>query len=245
MKTTAFRIAAAAFAAGAACALAQADKAPAPAPAPERAAPIKYDPPKRGAPKGRVGGGTRGLEARELTLAVLAPDHAGLSSVAAPKLYWFLSRPIASGFEVSVIEDGAADAVLDRAIPAPANAGIQVIDLDALGVRLKPDREYRWFVSAVANPNARSGDFVASGKVIWQPLPAELAASLGAANDDTRIARYAQAGYWYDAYARLRAARERHPDSAPLRDAEIDLLGQVGLPDVVRHLAPVPGSPIR
>ena len=245
MRLNSSRIVAALFAAGAACAVAQADKAPPPSPATERAAPIKYDPPTRGAPKGRVGGGTRGLEARELTLAVLAPDHAGLSSVASPKLYWFLSRPIASGFEVSVIEDGAADAVLDRAIPTPANAGIQVIDLETLGVRLQPDKEYRWFVSAIANPNARSGDFVASGKVIWQALPADLAASLGAAVGTTRTARYAASGYWYDAYAQLRAAREKDPASASLRDAEIDLLGQVGLPDVVRHLATPAASALR
>ncbi len=209
---------------------------PAQAPGKPAAAQIQYDPPKRGAPKGRVGGGTRGLEARELSLAVIAPDHPGLSSGASPKLYWFLSRPINAAFEVSVIEDGATDAILDRAIPAPQLAGVQALDLAALGVALKPDREYRWFISLIANPGARSGDTVASGKVIWESLPATVSERLAAADPVSRPGILAASGYWYDAYAQLRGLRESNPDDAMLRAMEVALIGQVGLRDVVRYL---------
>src|SRR2546423_2114751 len=113
------------------------------------AADIQYEPPKRGAPKGRVGGGTRGLDSRELSLAVIAPDHPGLSSRPSPKLYWFLSKAISAPFEVSVVEDGVDDAVVDRSIPAPKEAGVQALDLASLGVTLKPEKEYRWFISLV------------------------------------------------------------------------------------------------
>lgn len=200
------------------------------------AAQIQYDPPKRGAPKGRVGGGTRGVEPRELSMAVIAPDHPGLSSRTSPKLYWFLSRPINAAFEVSVIEDGAADALIDRAIPAPKEAGVQVLDLAAMGVVLQPEREYRWFISLISNPNARSGDTVASGKVIWEPLPANVKARVESADAASRPGVYAASGYWYDAYAELRALRERNPGDRSLREMEVALIGQVGLRDVVHHL---------
>jgi len=38
-----------------------------------------YRPPKRGAPGGRVGGGTRGFQREVFVLSVLAPDHTGLT----------------------------------------------------------------------------------------------------------------------------------------------------------------------
>src|SRR5258706_14577328 len=58
----------------------------------------EYNPPARGAPSGRVGGGTRGL--RVLPLAALAPDHTGLTLSPQPALYYFL--PASSGVRVAV-----------------------------------------------------------------------------------------------------------------------------------------------
>ena len=50
-----------------------------------------YKPPQRGAPGGRVGGSSRGIGDRLLTLSVLAPDHTGLTVREQPSLYWYLS----------------------------------------------------------------------------------------------------------------------------------------------------------
>ena len=199
---------------------------------------IQYEPPKRGAPKGRIGGGTRGPEAREITLAVIAPDHAGLSSKPSPRLYWFLSPATAgAAFEASVIEDGAVDAILDKPIAAPAASGIQVLDLEALGVRLQPGKEYRWFVSLVAKPGARSSDVVASGKVIFETPPAELASRIATAGSAARPGIYAAAGYWYDAYDGIRQLRSAAANDGGLRQAEVSLLTQAGLPQVAGYVS--------
>jgi len=52
-----------------------------------------YRPPLRGAPGGRVGGGTRGIGDEFITLLVLAPNHVGLTVQGQPTLYWYLSKP--------------------------------------------------------------------------------------------------------------------------------------------------------
>src|SRR5262249_9720599 len=51
-----------------------------------------YKPPLRGAPGGRVGGGTRGSgSVRDVfILSALAPDHMGLTVAEQPSLYWFI-----------------------------------------------------------------------------------------------------------------------------------------------------------
>ena len=49
---------------------------------------IIYKPPKRGAPGGREGAGTRGFREALPTLAILAPqDHTGLTAQEQPVLY--------------------------------------------------------------------------------------------------------------------------------------------------------------
>jgi len=197
---------------------------------------IRYDPPKRGAPKGRVGGGTRGLDSRELSLAVIAPNHPGLASTPTPKLYWFLSKTIGASFEVSIVEDGVAEAIVDKSIPAPREAGVQVLDLAALGVTLKPDKEYRWLISLVSDPKARSGDIVASGRVIYEPLTGDPKARVDNSTGRARAVAFAAVGYWYDAYEAVRTLRLANPADNLLRDMELQLVMQVGLNDVVRYL---------
>jgi hypothetical protein len=51
-----------------------------------------YNPPQRGAPAGRVAGGTRGFNNDLPMLSALAPNHTGLSVHPQPTLYWYLSR---------------------------------------------------------------------------------------------------------------------------------------------------------
>jgi len=94
----------------------------------------EYNPPARGAPSGRVGGGTRGL--RVLPLAALAPDHTGLTISAQPALYYFL--PSASGVRVAVrlAGDPNAQPLLEKDFAPPARSGIQRLELKALGVTL-------------------------------------------------------------------------------------------------------------
>src|SRR3954467_3412661 len=73
-------------------ALAQ-QQAPAAAPKTEQAADDAYVPPMPGAPQRRVGGATRGVGRALPTVVVLAPNHAGLTTVEQPELYWYISAP--------------------------------------------------------------------------------------------------------------------------------------------------------
>ena len=51
-----------------------------------------YHPPQRGAPAGRVAGGSRSAEDDLPLLSALAPNHTGLSVHAQPTLYWYLTQ---------------------------------------------------------------------------------------------------------------------------------------------------------
>src|SRR5262245_36475783 len=68
----------------------------------EASTPI-YKPPLRGAPVGRIGGGPRGTGGLP-SLAVLAPDHTGLTVQDQPTLYWYVSQVPTQAVEVTLIE---------------------------------------------------------------------------------------------------------------------------------------------
>src|SRR5437899_2800630 len=67
-----------------------------------------YKPPLRGAPGGRVGGGTRGAPDRSVVLSVLTPDHSGLTTQEQPSLYWYLSQPTTYPIELTINEGEVA-----------------------------------------------------------------------------------------------------------------------------------------
>ena len=184
----------------------------------------EYNPPARGAPSGRVGGGTRGL--RILPLAALAPDHTGLTISAQPALYYFL--PAISGVRVAVrlANEPNAQPLLDKDFAPPAKTGIQRLELKALGVTLSPGVEYRWTVS-----DSRTSS---TGMIRRIEPSQELARKLnGVPSGRGRYTLLAREGVWYDALDEVsRAADSAGPVPGRHRAA---LLEQIGLKDIAQH----------
>lgn len=192
----------------------------------------EYRPPMRGAPASRVGGGTRGTGDERPRLAVIAPDHTGLTLREQPELYWYVSRPSAARLEITVINDQAVQPLVEKSVSAPMAAGIQRIALADYGVRLSPGVEYRWFVGLVVDAKQRSNDIITSGTI--QRIAESPALREKLANADARV-RYrllAQEGVWYDAIAELSARLREQPDNATLKRDFAILLQQVGLKDI-------------
>lgn len=188
-----------------------------------------YKPPMRGAPAARIGGGTRGIGDMTLELVVLAPDHAGLTTKEQPTLYWYVSEAVPSKLEVTLINDEDIDPELEEVIAAPGSAGIQSIDLAKIGAKLKPDLEYRWFVSVVADPGQRSNDVVASGTIQRITPEDDLKQKIANADERSRVRIYAEEGIWYDTIDTISRLIEESPDDAELRKQRTALLSQVGL----------------
>jgi hypothetical protein len=63
-----------------------------------------YIPPKRGAPSGRVGGSTRGIQREVFILSVLATDPSGFTTSEQPSLYWFISSSTSLPVELTVMD---------------------------------------------------------------------------------------------------------------------------------------------
>ena len=188
-----------------------------------------YKPPVRGAPASRVGGGHRGSADVTGELAVLAPDHTGLTTRSQPTLYWYLSEPANARLDVTVTNDGQIDPLLEQVIGIPKTAGIQSLDLAKVGASLKPGVEYRWFVSLTPDESQRSNDVVASGTIEYVVPDAGLESRTARADELTLARIYAEDGIWYDAIDSISRAIEENPGNASLHAQRAALLEQAGL----------------
>ncbi len=181
---------------------------------------VAYKPPLRGAPLSRIGGGTRSIQARDLEIEVLAPEHTGLTLRPQPVLYWFASKSVTAPVEFTLVRPGVPEPLLEVALDGPFEAGIHAIDLSRYVVRLDPEIDYEWFVSVVFDPAQRSSDATAGGGIRLLGADDGRRRQLAGASS---AGDFAQAGVWYDAIASLSAGDDA---SRRMRAA---LLSQVGL----------------
>ena len=191
---------------------------------------LVYRPPLRGAPGGRVGGGSRGGGAVSVT--ALVPEGRALTSLEQPSLSWYLSSPTPAPVEVTISDDRAVKPLLEVRLPQPVQPGVQRIRLADYGVKLEPGVQYKWFVTVVVDQARRSRDVLAGGTIERVEPSGELSAKLASARPETLPMIYAEAGLWYDALGAIADLLDQTPNDQAIRQDRAQLLSQAGLPKV-------------
>jgi hypothetical protein len=192
-----------------------------------------YKPVPRGAPTGRVAGGTRGIRQPDLpVLSALVPEHPGLTVREQPTLYWFISGATPLPLEVTLVDPRAPWPVLEVRVAPPLQPGIYGIRLADHGVSLSPGVQYRWFVALIPDADRRSRDILAGGIIERVAPPLDLRPRLAQAASAELPAVYAEAGLWYDALATISELIDATPNDPVLRRHRGVLMSQVGLPAI-------------
>ena len=192
-----------------------------------------YTPPKKLTPRARVGGGLRGTDGTDPVLVALVPDHVGLTVKKTPVLNWFLSKLTTYPLKFTLIDIGSVTPLHEGLIPTPVHAGVQSINLKAWGLALEPDVQYRWYISAIRNPDSPSQDIVAGGiieRCEFSTCLVEMEVDLSC--DRHSVLRNALRGFWYDAMACLCELIDSNPSDHALRRQRAALLNQIGLSGV-------------
>ena len=205
-----------------------------------------YQPPKKLTPRARVGGGLRGTDGSDPMLVALVPDHVGLTAKKSPVLNWFLSKPTTYPLKFTLIDIRSVKPLHEGLIPTPDHAGVQSIDLNDWNLALEPDVQYRWYISAIRNPDSPSQDLVAGGVIERCEFSAclvEMEVDLSC--DRQSVLRNAMRGFWYDAMACLCQLIDSNPSDQALRRQRAALLNQIGLSVVAQwDLRSIP-APVR
>lgn len=192
-----------------------------------------YKPPLRGAPVGRVAGGTRGIFGEsDFLLRVLTPDHMALTTQVQPSLYYFLGEKSKYPIELTIIEDQGIYPILEKQIVSPEAPCIQAIHLRDYDVHLDKDRVYKWYVTIIPDPVHRSKDILAWGAVKRIDIPESLRQRIAGSEKAEVPQIYAEAGIWYDSFAEISSLIESHPNDLEFRRQRAALLDQVGLKEI-------------
>jgi len=204
------------------------------APASGRADPpvvVIYKPPlldESQAPSPEVTGGGEGQAAVQL----LAPDHAGLTTVAQPTLYWYARTPGAVLFRLAPLDTPGAGPLLQVETGDSGSRGIQHLDLKQHEVSLQPGKAYLWSVAPVGAAGQPAPGPVASA-VIERIEPGEgLGNRIKGSRGMDLVKVYASEGLWYDTLDEISTMIEASPEDGTLTAVRARLLDQAGLQDV-------------
>ncbi len=194
-----------------------------------------YTPPKKLIPRARVGGGLRGTDGKEPEIVALVPDHVGLTVKQAPSLNWFLSKPTSLPIRFTLIDIRSVKPLYEGSIPTPGQVGVQSLNLKDLGLTLEPDVQYRWYISAIRDPDSPSKDIVTGGVIErceFSTCLVEMEVDLNC--DQQSVLRNSVRGFWYDAMACLCDLINSNPSDQGLRRQRAHLLNQIGLSEVAK-----------
>ena len=194
-----------------------------------------YKPPRRGAPNGRVGGGTRGNESELPFLAALVPEHVGLTVKNQPSLYWRLSKPADCAMEFALIDKHSIQPLLEKRFEPPVQAGIHCLRMDNHEVSLEIGKEYKWYVALILDPEHRSKDIIAGGIIEYVKLPETTQIKLKEISKEKTANIYAENGIWYEALSTISELIEADLGNFLLLKKRDSLLEQVGLSEVARY----------
>ncbi len=194
--------------------------------------PPVYKPPLRGAPAGRVAGGSRGMDQEIPYLCLIVPEHIGLTISAQPVLYFYQSSLSPYPIEFTLIRKQGITPLVETRIDPPEKPGIQSVRLSDFGAHLEAGIQYKWFIALVPDPLHRSKDILAAGAIELIPESEKIKDRLARAEIPERPYIYAEAGLWYDAFHSLSSQIETFPEDMDLKSHRAALLEQIGLKQV-------------
>ena len=191
----------------------------------------QYVPPFRGAPRNRMGGGTRSTNTFEII--AISPGHTGLTIMSQPTFYFLHTSTKDTLLEFTVVARDAEEPLIETQLTSNGNK-LQSIALSQFELKLDPNIEYLWYITIVVNPKLRAKDIVSGGSIRYTAPSASLKAALSQTEPNNKAHLLAQHGIWYDA---IMATQQ-----SPITEHQLSpLLQQLGLklsPDTATSTEP-------
>jgi hypothetical protein len=198
----------------------------------------EFEPPDRGLPGRREGGGTRGgCLAQQPALTALMPNtNIGLTVTEYPSFFWYVPQNSAAAGEFVLLDQSNAE-VYKTIVPVSQQAGVVSVKLPSDGSvsALEVDQSYRWYFSLICDPLDRSADAFTSGWIKRVEPSSTLTQELATATAEEKPLIYAQADIWYDALAALVQLRHDQPQNPALVNQWETLLSSVGLEQIAHQ----------
>ncbi len=189
----------------------------------------------RGAPRRRLGGGSRipqSCAEGPQSMAMIAPaDNVTVTTSIQPSLMLWVNQSSDARDLEFVVRDAADEPVYHKVVTLSDEAGLVTLDMSEWNdaPRLTQGEDYYVYMSLVCDASDRSKDIVVEGALSpvdydsWlalEPMDPEPAVSLGDLAPIAQAERYAEVGLWHDAMAQLNQLRQEGETVAIRQEAQ-------------------------
>jgi hypothetical protein len=145
-----------------------------------------------GAPGRRIGGGSRGCSVTgdrptDQALTALVPETTmGLTVESYPTFFWYLPPTSATGVEFVLMDEKGEKVIYETTFQTKGDAGVVSLSLpeNASLPPLALNDNYRWYFSIICNPEDRAADVYVQGWIRRVEATAKLREQLQAATSD-------------------------------------------------------------
>ncbi|NJK37149.1 MAG: DUF928 domain-containing protein [Oscillatoriales cyanobacterium RM2_1_1] len=203
-----------------------------------------FQPPNRGVPGRREGGGTRGplscpSGANKLT-ALIPTSTLGRTASDQPSLLYYVPA-VLDQIPVQLEITDESEKVIYTTSFKLSNDQPGIVQLSLADKSdapdLKADQKYHWYLTIRCEPDSAdaSSDITVHGWIERVDLPTSEADQLAQMPPRDRLAIYQQEGLWYDMLSTLARLRAESPDDAAVEQQWSDLLKSVGLEKVTEE----------
>ncbi|MGE5658375.1 MAG: DUF928 domain-containing protein [Actinomycetota bacterium] len=207
-----------------------------------------FEPPQRGVPGRREGGGTRGgdckFDPKEVT-AIIPKTTMGRTLAANPTFWFYL--PAALDKTVEIVLTDEANALPDKLnkqdlysqrfrliTKTPGVVSVTLPSQDNSPI-LETGKNYHWVMSIHCDTDDPSADIFVAGWVQRVDATPTLVSELQQASPRDRFNLYAQAGLWYEALTTLAELRSSAPNDTALAQKWGELLKSVELDKIAQQ----------
>jgi hypothetical protein len=205
-----------------------------------------FDPPDRGAPGRREGGGTRGPQCPSTT-ALIPKSTMGRTVLAKPTFLYDLSTAIDKKVEFE-LTDESENSIYKTSLRMITKApGIVSVNLPAANVAsLESGKNYHWYFTIKCDPDDNAADIMVSGWINRVSMTPALTSQLdGAKSERDRLSIYAQESLWYEYLSTLASLRRSQPNDSTLTVKWMEVLSAVELENLAeKPLVPIELMPV-
>lgn len=202
---------------------------------------LAFDPPNRGVPGRREGGGTRGGCSEYGTLISLIPvSTMGLTAHEKPELFFYF--PVASSdtsieLLLTKLPDSESPDAEEMVIHStkfklnvenPGIVGIDLADLDDFPA-LETDQYYHWYLTILCDQINQAANPVVHGWIQKIDVDSQQMLALQELDVSDRLEFYKEQTLWYDQVAAFSELLSSDPGNVEARDAWLELLRSANL----------------
>lgn len=196
-----------------------------------------FEPPERGVPGRREGGGTRGPECPTSTTALIPKSTMGRTVLAQPTFFYYLPTAIDKTVEFELTDEKEKTVYKTSFRMITKAPGIVSVNLPAGNVAsLESGKNYHWYFTIKCNPDDNEADIVVSGWINRVSMTPALTSQLdGAKSERDRLNIYAKESLWYEYLSTLASLRRSQPTDSALTVKWIELLSAVELEKIAEQ----------